>query len=60
MVEDAGVGFVERWGRGFGIGDGIVDRWGDGRLGGKLDAVTWMEEIDWVDYAGDGKDWRKR
>lgn len=58
-MEDTGIGFVERWGCGFGIGDGIVDGWCDGRLGGELNVVMWMEGIDWVDDACDGKDWRK-
>jgi hypothetical protein len=59
VLKDSGVGFVERWWRRLGIGDGIGYGWGDGRLGGELNAVMWMEGIDWVDYAGDGKNWRK-
>jgi hypothetical protein len=57
VLKDTRVGFVERWGRGFGIGDGLVDGWGDGRLGGELDTVMWMEGISRVDYVCDGKGW---
>jgi hypothetical protein len=59
VLEDTRVGFVERWGCGFRIGDGIVDSGGDWRLGGELDALMWMEGVDWIDFACDGKDGRK-
>ncbi len=59
VIEDAGVGFVERRWCGFGVGDGFVCGWG-GVLGGEFDAVFRMEGIDRIDHAGNGEDWRER
>jgi hypothetical protein len=45
MVEDSGVGLVERWRSGFGVGDGLGS-WGDGvGLGGESDAAAGMKGI---------------
>jgi hypothetical protein len=52
VVEDSGIGLVERWRSGFGVGDGLGSR-GDGvGLGGELDAAAVVKGIG-IHGAGD-------
>jgi hypothetical protein len=60
-VEDSGIGLVEGWGSGFGIGDGL-GRWGDGTgLGSELDAAAGIHWGGGIDVAGDmNSGWQRR
>jgi hypothetical protein len=53
VVEDSGIGLVERWRSGFGVGDGL-GRWGGVGLGGELDAAAVVKGIE-IHGAGDGR-----
>ena len=57
VVEDSGIGLVEGWRSGFGVGDGFVYFGSGGVIRGELDAMFWMKGICGVDYSGDVKDW---
>jgi hypothetical protein len=61
MVEDSGIGLVQRWRSGFGIGDGL-GRLRDGvGLGSELDAAAGMKGIGGISGAGDRESgWQRR
>ncbi len=48
VVEDSGIGFVEWWGCGFGVGDGFVSRRSCARLVVELETLG-VRRIDGVD-----------
>jgi hypothetical protein len=60
-MEDSGIGLVERWWGGFGVGDGFGG-WGYGvGFGGELNAAAGMKRVSGICWAGDGKNgWQCR
>ena len=72
-MKDAEVGLRERWGCWLRVGDGLI-RGGyyllwlgfNDRLGGEYGSrswsawVVWMQRVNWIDPANDGKDRQRR